>query len=152
MPSEVKGFESLLGKLNAEKLMAEPMRKFYKRAAVIAQRYARQLSPVDTGRLRGSITYEVDAAEFPTFAAIGSVVEYAPYVEYGTGTESDGPNASGKPHFPAGVSAKTGRVLKGFPGFRPRRYLRDAIQKLRSDMPALLAQLGKDAAAAWDKK
>lgn len=38
------------------------------------------LAPVDTGRLRGSITHEVDGDT----AYIGTNVEYAPYVEYGT--------------------------------------------------------------------
>ena len=38
------------------------------------------LAPVDTGRLRGSITHEVDGDT----AYIGTNVEYAPYVECGT--------------------------------------------------------------------
>lgn len=45
-----------------------------------AETYAKKDCPVDTGRLRNSITHEVrgDAAY------IGSRVEYAPYVEFGT--------------------------------------------------------------------
>lgn len=44
--------------------------------------YAKQLSPVDTGRLRNSLTYEVDAPD--KSVTIGSAVEYAPFVENGT--------------------------------------------------------------------
>ena len=45
-----------------------------------AEKYAKEIVPVDTGRLRTSITHEVDAKD----VYIGSNVEYAPHVEYGT--------------------------------------------------------------------
>ena len=45
-----------------------------------AEGYAKKNAPVDTGRLRNSITHEVDGQE----VYIGSNVEYAPYVEMGT--------------------------------------------------------------------
>lgn len=44
--------------------------------------YAKMLCPVDTGRLRNSITHTVDVAERK--AIIGTNVEYAAYVEMGT--------------------------------------------------------------------
>jgi len=46
-----------------------------------AESYAKQLCPVKTGRLRGSITHEQadDSTEL-----VGSNVHYAPYVELGT--------------------------------------------------------------------
>lgn len=40
------------------------------------------LAPVDTGRLRDSITHEVDESEEAVY--IGTNVEYAAYQEYGT--------------------------------------------------------------------
>ena len=43
--------------------------------------YAQRLCPVDTGRLRGSITYAVDGED----CYIGTNVKYVPYVEFGTG-------------------------------------------------------------------
>lgn len=45
-----------------------------------AESYAKGLSPVDTGRLRNSISHTVDGDT----AYIGSNVEYAPYQELGT--------------------------------------------------------------------
>ena len=45
-----------------------------------AETYAKQETPVDTGRLRNSISHSVDGEA----AYIGSNVEYAPYVELGT--------------------------------------------------------------------
>lgn len=47
-----------------------------------AERYAKNDTPVDTGRLRNSITYEVRDDEQAVY--IGTNVEYAPYVELGT--------------------------------------------------------------------
>lgn len=51
-----------------------------KEACVLVQDTAKQNCPVDTGRLQGSITYAVEGKE----GAVGSNVEYAPYVEGGT--------------------------------------------------------------------
>ena len=45
-----------------------------------AETYAKKATPVDTGRLRNSISHDVDGEA----VYIGSNVEYAPYVELGT--------------------------------------------------------------------
>ncbi len=45
-----------------------------------AEGYAKKACPVDTGRLRNSITHETD----DNAAYIGTNVEYAPHVEFGT--------------------------------------------------------------------
>lgn len=45
---------------------------------------AKRSSPVDTGRLRGSITTDFNPSETNPTAEIGTNVEYANYVEYGT--------------------------------------------------------------------
>lgn len=44
--------------------------------------YATDIVPVDTGNLRNSITKEYDKSEHVVY--IGTDVEYAPYVEFGT--------------------------------------------------------------------
>lgn len=46
----------------------------------IAETHAKALTPVKTGRLRGSIAHMVD----DNSAYIGTNVEYAPHVEFGT--------------------------------------------------------------------
>ena len=46
-----------------------------------AEGYAKRLAPVDTGRLRNSISHTVEGTEA---AVVGTNVEYAPYVELGT--------------------------------------------------------------------
>lgn len=47
-----------------------------------AEGYAKRLCPVDTGNLRNSITHETNAGALEEY--IGTNVEYAKYVEYGT--------------------------------------------------------------------
>jgi HK97 gp10 family phage protein len=47
-----------------------------------AEGYAKRACPVDTGRLRNSITHVVEGSEDAVY--VGTDVEYAPYVELGT--------------------------------------------------------------------
>lgn len=56
--------------------------------------YAAAKAPVDTGRLRNSLTHEVSMNEKAVY--VGSNVEYAPFVEYGHRTRS-GKTVEGKP-------------------------------------------------------
>lgn len=58
----------------------DQIEKALKSVALTAEKYAKQDCPVDTGRLRSSITHETDK----NTAYIGTNVEYAPYVEMGT--------------------------------------------------------------------
>ena len=49
---------------------------------LVAERYAKEYAPVDTGRLRNSISHEAVPEEETVY--IGTNVEYAPYQELGT--------------------------------------------------------------------
>lgn len=95
-----------------------------------AEKYAKALCPVGTvestgkkgyrgGTLRNSITFDVSPDD--QTVTIGSNVEYAPYVELGTG-----------PHFQAPPEWETFDAPKGSGGghgyVRPRPYLKPAVQ------------------------
>jgi len=54
--------------------------RFLEEAGVIVEGTAKRLAPVNTGNLRGSINRET----FSDRAEVGTNVEYAEYVEYGT--------------------------------------------------------------------
>lgn len=77
------------------------------RRAIRVQNRAKQLCPVDTGRLRASITYEIRLDNRSPYALVGTNVFYAPYQEEGTGIY--GPR--GTP-----IRPKRGRFLR----FKPR--------------------------------
>ena len=53
------------------------------KCGLVAEGYAKRLCPVDTGRLRNSITHTTRSEPGPV-AYVGTNVEYAPYVELGT--------------------------------------------------------------------
>lgn len=60
--------------------MTSAIARALEKIGLVAEGYAKRLCPVDTGRLRNSITHTDDGeAEY-----IGTNVEYAPYVELGT--------------------------------------------------------------------
>lgn len=47
-----------------------------------AERFAKRETPVDTGRLRNSITHAINMDEEAVY--VGTNVDYAPYIEFGT--------------------------------------------------------------------
>lgn len=54
------------------------------KCGLLGERYAKKLCPVDTGRLRNSIAHTVVIGRPESAAWIGTNVEYAAPVEYGT--------------------------------------------------------------------
>lgn len=56
--------------------------KALNRACLVIENEAKRECPVDTGMLRDSITHRVENGNT---GIVGTNVEYAPYVEYGTG-------------------------------------------------------------------
>lgn len=61
-----------------------PTGKHLAKLAVRVQTRSKRLAPVDTGRLRASITHEMGAEGRDLVARIGTNVHYAPYLELGT--------------------------------------------------------------------
>lgn len=160
----IKGLAELKGKLNIG-LIAGPLRTFLTRAAILVQSRARERAPVDTGRLRADIAFEVDGGTPPIWARVGNNVFYAPYVEYGTGTQTDGPGGGGRHWPPAGaLSGWAGRhgfgpgggfivarAIGRRGGLRPRRYLRDALDAALSGIEGLFGALSRDIEAEAEK-
>lgn len=68
------------GKRNKALAIAATIPLFLEQASVVVQAEAKRDVPVDTGNLRGSINRHVDAR----LASVGTNVEYAEHVEYGT--------------------------------------------------------------------
>ena len=61
-----------------------PMAKDLLRRSTRIERTAKRLAPVDTGRLRASVTHALEEDVRGLVGVIGTDVEYAPYVELGT--------------------------------------------------------------------
>lgn len=97
-----------------------------------AEKYAKGRCPVGTpestgkkgyrgGTLRNSITFSVDSKEGEGEVTIGSNIEYAPYVELGTGPYFESPPTWEEFDAPRGSGLGHGYV-------RPRPYLKPAIE------------------------
>jgi len=79
----VHGVAEAQAKINqvAKDLHGEPLRKAMQDATLIVTRQAKIYSPVDTGRLRASITPEIVTRDTVVQGIVGSNVFYAPFQE-----------------------------------------------------------------------
>jgi HK97 gp10 family phage protein len=96
MPSSVtiEGADDLLRKLAELTKVAqgEVVQRAVMDGAYIVEREAKRIVPVDTGNLKNSIRSELDEIEATRVTAVtGTNVEYAPYVELGTGRQRPKP-------------------------------------------------------------
>ena len=78
--SIVLDFKALAGLLGP----TGPVDPWLLQKAIDVETKAKQICPVDTGRLRGSITHVLGDENGQQVAYVGSVVEYAIYQELGT--------------------------------------------------------------------
>ena len=112
-----KGIEDFLAS-KFPKVLEEGLTK----AGLVVESAAKQNCPVDTGQLRGSINSQVETNGNSGEVVVGSGVEYAPYVEVGTGIYTAGGrkdgwyyvDASGQGHFTNGQ--------------RPQPFLKPAVE------------------------
>ena len=67
-----------------QKEITERLTKNMAKAAFLVEGEAKSLCPVDTGRLRASITSRVETEDSKIVGIVGTSVEYARDVEFGT--------------------------------------------------------------------
>lgn len=80
-------FTFILDRAGLDKLLEGtdgPVAKHLSSAGVKVDRRAKELCAVDTGRLRSSINWRLARDSRGLAAIIGTNVEYAPYLEFGT--------------------------------------------------------------------
>ena len=121
-------------------------------ATYLVESEAARRAPVDTGRLRASLTSRVRGVGTVIAGEVGTNVKYAAYMEYGTGRLTDWPGGGKGRHWPPGgkleVWAKRHGFESGFVvariiglrgGLKPRRYLRGALQANESRIQQMFA-------------
>lgn len=89
-----------------------------------AEGYAADLAPVKTGNLRNSISHRVVEDAGGVSAYIGTNVEYAPYVEFGTGQYSTTGGGTPKDHWV--YKGDDGKFHVGKPQ-KPQPFLKPAV-------------------------
>jgi len=158
---EIENLAEVLKAMSPE-LYAKPLYNFWDRAGQQVENLARDKAPRDTGRLAASMTHIIDSASPPMWCKVGTNVSYAPMMEYGTGTQTDGVGGTGKVHWPPGDALDVWASRHGFPsgkavafiigrrgGLRPRRFLRDAFAQSLGNIGSFLAQLANDIGKNW---
>ena len=84
----IKNIDRLIQRLNriADMELEEKM----KEAVTLVHGQAKALAPVDTGNLAGSISMEINKKENDLEGRVYTNIQYAPYVEFGTGVKGNG--------------------------------------------------------------
>lgn len=149
---EVKGLDELLARI-ADPAVFQPLTRRMEMAAITIENAAKTNAPVDTGRLRASITHQVTSDVDYVEARIGPNVTYGAYMEYGTGRLTDFPGGGKGSHWPPGAALDVWASRHGFAsgyqvariigkrgGLAPRRYLRNA---LRDNLAKIIELIGR---------
>ncbi len=151
---ELRGARRLIEKVNDPRLIAEPVRTFFHQASVAVAGEVRERTPVNTGRLRNSITNEVDRRRVPLFAKVGTNVSYARFVEEGS-----------RPHWPPLSALQPWARRHGFPagragaflvaraisrrGTKPHKMFEKGLANSLGRVRKLLNNMGRDIARNW---
>lgn len=136
--SEIKfdGLENIidrLGKLKDVKSYEDALKK----ACMLVERTAKQKAPKGiTGELRGSITSKVESQGDELRGVVYTPLEYAPYVEYGTGLFAED---GGRQDVPWNYQDDEGN-WHSTSGMRPRPFMRPALDENREEILRLLRE------------
>ena len=131
----VEGAEELIAKLDglldANKLMAA-----MGKACALVERAAKQKAPKGTGELRRSITSRIENEGGNPVGVVFTPLEYAPYVEYGTGLFAEN---GGRTDVPWSYKDDEGE-WHTTSGMKPRPYMRPALNENREEIVRILKE------------
>ncbi len=129
----IEGLNEVLARI--EKIgSVEQAQQALGQACALVERSAKQKAPKGEGDLRRSITSKVEGLVGIVFTPL----EYAPYVEYGTGIHAEGGN--GRKDVPwAYVDEKTGELI-WTSGQEPQPYMRPALYDNKQAIMAILKE------------
>lgn len=121
-----QGFEELIAKL-AQMGSEEKVQQALNKACLIVEREAKQNCPSQTGELRSSISSTVEG----TTGIVGTPLQYAAYVEYGTGLFAVGGN--GRKDVPWRYQNAKGEWFQTS-GMQPQPFLIPALNNNRTQI------------------
>lgn len=120
----VKRIEGLADSNNIESSLGK--------AAAIVEASAKKKAPKGDGSLRNSITSKVDGDK----AIVFTPLEYAPYVEYGTGLFAED---GGRTDVPWNYKDEEGN-WHSTSGMKPRPYMRPALEENRNKILSIIKE------------
>ena len=131
MNIEFEGAEKLIARL--DKMSDEvAFKKNLETAALLVERSAKQKAPKDTGALRRSITSRVEGLE----GIVYTPLEYAPYIEYGTGLFAEG---NGRKDVPWNYQDDKGN-WHSTSGLKPHPFMRPSLDENRQKIVDILKE------------
>lgn len=131
MPIRLEGIENILQEIEQLDDTSNFTPALQKACAVI-ERAAKQKAPKDTGALRRSITSEVNGLEGVVFTNL----EYAPYIEYGTGLFAEN---GGRADVPWNYQDDEGN-WHSTSGQHPQPFMRPALNENRERVIDILKE------------
>ena len=135
MAIEIEGIDKVLKRL--EKLSnTENIEKAMGKACAVVEAAAKQNAPKDTGALRQSITSKVHIAGKEVIGTIFTPLEYAPYVEYGTGLFAE---SGGRKDVPWNYQDDKGE-WHSTSGQKPQPFMRPAVEDNRNKIIEVLRE------------
>ena len=135
MAIEIEGIGKVLKRL--EKLSnTEKIEKAMGKACAVVEAAAKQNAPKDTGALRNSITSKVENRNGHVEGTIFTPLEYAPYVEYGTGLFAE---SGGRKDVPWNYQDDKGE-WHSTSGQKPQPFMRPAIEDNRNKIIEILRE------------
>lgn len=133
---EISGLNEVLAAI--EELGDVPeMKKALGKACAVVERSAKEKAPKDTGELRRSITSKVEEREGKIEGIVFTPLEYAPYVEYGTGLFAE--NGNGRKDVPWWYKDDKGEWHRTS-GQHPQPFMRPALNENREQILRILKE------------
>ena len=135
MSIKVDGLNEILTKLETigdTQKVAASMGK----ACALVERAAKEKAPKNTGELRRSITSKVDVGAGEVTGVVFTPLEYAPYIEYGTGLFAE---EGGRKDVPWHYQDDEGN-WHSTSGMKPHPYMRPALNENREEIMRILKE------------
>ena len=157
---QLLGVPQLIGRLTPDRLLAKPITNLLNRWAITVESGAKRGAPVDTGRLRASVTHRLDARAVPLFAEVGTNVQYAPWVHGPLDGSSGFSRRPGAKMPPGAALVGWARRHGGIPvfvlaraisrrGIKAKPFLRNAAEAARGQISGWVATAAREIEAAF---
>lgn len=135
MSIEFQGLEGILDRLD-ELADANKFEAAVGKACALVERSAKQNAPKGDGDLRRSITSTIEKDSSDIKGVVFTALEYAPYVEYGTGLFAE---SGGRKEVPWSYQDDKGE-WHTTSGMQPRPYMRPALDENREEILRILKE------------
>lgn len=112
------------------------LRRGMERACALVERRAKEKAPKDTGALRRSITSEIGYEGGELVGTVFTPLEYAPYVEYGTGLFAE---KGGRKDVPWHYQDDKGE-WHSTSGQKPQPFMRPALNENREEIMRIIKE------------